>query len=52
MARLIHRLILTTLVLGGSTAVWAEPLKAGSAAPAVVLKDQSNKAWFLSLIHI
>ena len=47
MARLIHRLILTTLVLGGSTAVWAEPLKAGSAAPAVVLKDQSNKAWSL-----
>ena len=48
MARLIHRLILTTLVLAGPTAVWAEPLKTGSAAPAVVLKDQSNKAWSLA----
>ena len=48
MARLIHRLILTTLVLAGPTAVWAEPLKTGSAAPAVVLKDHSNKAWSLA----
>ena len=48
MVRLIHRLILTTLVLAGPTAVWAEPLKTGSAAPAVVLKDQSNNAWSLA----
>ena len=48
MARLIHRLFVTAFILAGSTAVWAEPLKVGSAAPAVVLKDQSNKAWSLA----
>ena len=48
MAHLIHRLILTTLVLAGPTAVWAEPLKTGSAAPAVVLRDQSDKVWSLA----
>ena len=48
MAHLLHRLILTTLVLAGSMAVWAEPLKAGSSAPAVMLKDHSNKAWSLT----
>ena len=48
MVHLIHRLILTGLVLAATTAAWAEPLKAGSAAPAVVLKDQSNKAWSLA----
>ncbi len=48
MAHLFHRLILTTLIWDGSMAVWAEPLKAGSAAPAVMLKDHSNKAWSLA----
>ena len=48
MVHLIHRLILTSLVLAATTVAWAEPLKVGSAAPAVVSKDQSNKAWSLA----
>ena len=47
MAHLIHRLFVTAFILAGSAAGWAEPLKVGSAAPEVVLKDQSNKAWSL-----
>ena len=48
MARFSHNIVLLALLLAVSGPAQAAPLKVGTPAPAIALKDQDNKAWALA----